>query len=111
MLHPQMVANELWEKQVIDDATKSTLENMDDQAKRSKLLENVIVTVRLQPEDKRMAKFETVLRVLRKYIPLNVVVDCIEQDYLEFKETSTPDGSVAIAGKLAGRTKEFNNVS
>ena len=94
MLHPQPVANRLWEKKIIDDATKQTLESYkDDQEKRTKLLESVIVTVKHQPRDKRTEKFETVLNVFKDYIPLDVVVDGIAQEY-----TSSLHGSPS-AGK------------
>ena len=82
MQYPHMVANQFWEKDIIDDATKQTLESCkDEQEKRTKLLESVILTVRHQPDDKRTEKFETVLNVFKGYIPLNIVADRIAQEY------------------------------
>ena len=91
MQHPHMVANQLWEKKIIDDATRQTVESCkDDKEKTAKLLDSVIVTVRHQPQDKRTEMFETVLNVFKDYIPLDVVAKNIAQEY---KETLSLYGS------------------
>ena len=82
MLHPSIVANQLYEKNIIDTNTKAKLVSPDPSKDADFLLRAIEAYFCSVFDDKdREKEFLDVLDVLHSHIPLNKVVDKMKEEY------------------------------
>ena len=79
MINPVEVAGELYSNDIIDDVTRKKIT----QTNGSDLVDAIEAYVISQPKSgmRLIKKFESLLDILKKYIPLNAVVESLEDDY------------------------------
>lgn len=82
MLHPSIVANQLYEKNIIDTNTKAKLIGSDHSKDADFLLRAIEAYFCSVFDDKdREKEFLDVLEMLHPHIPLNKVVDKMKEEY------------------------------
>ena len=83
ILHPVVLASELYSSSFIDEYTRDNVASSQRAHTSANILVNAVETyVKKQRKGKQLVKdFEKILNIFRKHTPLNSVVELLEIDY------------------------------